>query len=415
MVPQKLFDYLSAKKKAGYPDAMMKEQFLKQGWSLEVLNEAYAKLNTTSNSSNNMQALDSAALSNISSFTYQPNYAELSSIQELPKTETEIPKKWVTSLTILFIFLSGSYQSLAAKVLTILIIFQKTLNSAGSSQSIMSMYPTLYIAVILLLSVSIFIFYLAFKARNFSEKSWKLGLSSIIIFPIVLYPLINLLCLPLFKQVSVIGETRIQFIFPGMDMLYILAILIILWFTKKLHTQEDASVSTKVKFWVIFVAALGIISMIVAGYILTNIQTPKDMGYENVVSQTAHKVYRIETVPENLDYATAYTIETDDKGESLVKVAFDTPFTKLNGNNSLVTIITQQKSPQNYDAKADFTRNEAPIQSVAMPIALNQIGYLARDGFINKLEFVTNDGVLVKIMSPNATDQLLMSLAQQLK
>lgn len=417
MVPEKLLAYLREKKQKGYPDEMIKCQFLQRGWPALILEEAYAQINGVKEAS----TADAAALGSIITTNHEP--ATQTETPEHLTTEApalpELPKKWLMSLTVLFLLLSEHYSGHASRFLFVLLTLQSSLSKAGGAVSILSTYPTIFIAIIIALIVGIYYFYLAFRTRSFSEKSWRLGALSLVCIPFVYYPLLNLLSLPIFKQVAEMSNTSIGVLYPGIDLGWSLGLGYVLWRTKKLQVYPDTGVSNKVRIWLVIVTVVSVLILIAAGVVMGKSSTMGDLGYANVSEQVDYKLYKMSALPANLSYTVKYEKKTEEDGSESVRFALGTPLAEVREGNDIVIVVSQKKLIPGYEVTSDFAGFEEAIEQVTVLLAKDQIGYFGRkpfgSGFLANLTFVTGDGVVVNMRAPNVELPVLLDLANRLE
>ena len=422
MVPDKLLAYLGEQKSKGYPDQMIKGQFLQRGWPESTLNEAYAQINGVQSSSKS----DESALSSIIAASPPTPPSTTTNVPlapaptaPTPDTLPELPKKWVTGLMVLLFLMSGEYSAHGTRFVYLTIILQAELSKAGINTLFIANYPMVAIAVLASLGVGWYYFYLALRSRTFSEKTWKLSAISLISIPFVYYPLLNLLVMPLLSDVAAMNKTAVSLLLPGTDILLSLAIGFVLWKTKGLHNQPDNPLSKKLRFWLIAVITLSILSLIGSGLIIGKYSSNGELDYVLVSSQIDHKLYNLPTLPEDMAFITKYEIKTETDGAQVVRIGLGTQISQASEGNNVSIVVTQQELPPGYDVLSTFADYMAPPETVILPIAVNQNGYFGKKQlsteFLGNLAFATPDGVLINILGPNVELPLLLDVASRLQ
>jgi hypothetical protein len=410
MLPPKLVDYLREKKKAGYPDAMIRDEFIKKGWSAAILDEVYALLNNTNIPSPPIVTVPvvTAPQTTIN----QERETEISS-------EPTIPKKWLIVLASLFFTLSSMYGQTAAIAMSLAVIMQQTMMNLGGTESVLSSYPGLYGALIVSIGTSLYFLYLTFKSSNVSAKSWNLKVLSLIVAPLIFYPLCNLFMYPILKQAAVLGNTQPELLLPGTDLLITGALLFALWRTKQFHTQADTNLATKYRILFGIAIAISILTLAIAGVTFSRTTTTSDMGYQVVSEQVDFPLHTLTTLPSNLAYGGKYEMKLDDKGVTTVRLPLTTPIAQVTAETNTTIVIEQQKAPATFDLISDLATYEPQPEPVMVPIAADGAAYLARKplgtSYLYNLEFVSTDGVLVRILSPDADPETLIQVAQAMQ
>lgn len=289
----------------------------------------------------------------------------------------------------------------------------------GGSQSVMSNYPGLYISSIVALAASIYCLYLAFKSRNFSIVSWNLSLGSLIAMPVLIYPVCNLLALPLLRQNALLNNTSVSYLLPGLDLVYIAIGIFILWRAKTYHNQIETGTSNTIKMILLIISIIAFVIFGMEGVSLTSSQKDRETNYLQISEQANQKIYKLQKLPDDLVYVTDYEIKPVNGKADEIRIGLGTPISKMTKDNNKVIVISQEKIVEGYDITTDFKDSDPNIEKVAVPVASGQIAYLGfkkfGDGRLYNLEFATDDGILIKIMSPNTDPQILIDLSQQLE
>ena len=420
MLPPKLFRYLEEKKKAGYPDEMIRQQFLQQGWPAEVLDEAYAKLNVKSAAMSAQQAQfdDTAALTHLAA---QPSSTTINAtptpVAALAPKKALIPKKWPFFLFLLFVLLGNFYEGIGVQVMTFLVGVQNAIYGSGQLGSAIASYPTVFAIVCLGMLASLFGFYLALKSRYFSPQSWKISVTSAICLPLLFYPIVDLLWLPLYRKAAAYGNP-ISFFLPNWDLLIISLILLILWHTRSLHQNQNRGLTKIAKFWVILVFVVTVASVVVAGFVLGKTQDGGDFGYQKISQTVSYKIYKPDPLPDNFVYGSAYTMRKATTGEVFAGVTFSNQTGFQNAAKDAVISLSQEPIPSNFDIQTDFSGYD-PAQTIALPLAASQSAMISSKAFgtsvMANLEFLSRDQTLVRIIGVNASKQMLIDFAQSLQ
>lgn len=415
MLPEKLLMFIKNKKADGYPDEMIKSQFLKMGWPQKVIDDCYLALSNQSASDQSIAAISTYP---VSTEKVNTNVANTVTIDESSgKTVMDKPNRWMNSLMIMIMLISGRFGNIASGMFGMIYIMQSSMNKIGGEMSFLSEYPgTLGIAFVALV-VSLYFFYIALKSRSFSQESWKWSVGSLIIVPFVFYPLVNLMILPIVRLSNSIENTGARFIFPGWDLAFYIVTLYILWKTKNLHTQLNTSMSKNLKIWLIVSITLTIVIATSFTYILLGNNGPKDLGYSVVSSQAEFTVHKISKLPSGYIYASDYSWFDEQTGEKSVRIALGSRISEIAKNISPI-VIFQSKLTEGYDLKSDFATFNPEIETLALPQARNQEAYLGVKPLGNKtlynLEFATVDGVKIKIVSPTEDPSTLIEIAQNI-
>jgi hypothetical protein len=295
---------------------------------------------------------------------------------------------------------------------------QNGMNKIGGEISFVAEYPGVLAIAFLALIASMYYFYIALKSRSFSDYSWKWSVGSIFAVPFIFYPIANLLMLPIVKISNSIESAGPNFIFPGWDLIFSMVTLYVLWKTKKLHAKPNIPLSNSFKIWLVLAIFL---TTIVAGsityYIFAN-NGPKDLGYSVVAPQANFSLHKISKIPDGYIYASDYSLITEENGEKSVKIALGSKLSDLSKNISPIVIL-QSKLTDGYDIKMDFDPNTQEVKTLEMPAAKNKIAYLGAKPMGNKtlysLEFVTIDGVKIKIASPASDPNTVIEISKNIE
>ena len=191
---------------------------------------------------------------------------------------------------------------------------------------------------------------------------------------------------------------------------------------KKFQFSND-SLSNKAKVILGVLAAillLPTVTLVSLGYVKAN---DTDYGYSNAKSQVAYHIYKPSLVLKELVNATKFVVGKELAGkQNAVRVAYDVPFdVMVKTGQSKPIVVTQVgiESGFNLDTFITSFMKDATPQKITLAAGLNQTGYLLQkplgNSTLSAVVYLTNDNVLLTLMSPKVSSDELIQLASSLK
>lgn len=420
MLPPKLTEYIKLKHSQGYPDQMILDQLKKMGWPDGVLDEVYKSLNVSEKDlSTTAPVLDYVTLGPSTLSDSKDSGEERITQNNTSKIE-ELPKKWGRIFLILFGYLSFSY-ILQGGIFTLsYLILQINTDKLGGYNSFIHNFPTILAIPTLFVFVGLYFLFITFNIRSFTLEIWRKALQGLTTVLITFYIIANLLLWPLSSyMLEAVGN--FNYIFPNDELILVVVLLVLLFKYKKFTRPSNEAIKTSQNkiytFLNITVIFLLLSSIAWFGFRLI----PGDIGYKDVSEKVDFKIYKVNKMPNNMVYATGYSIATDDLGYQDVKVAIDTKLNKYNtiDKNSPIVIL-QRRADANINLEKSFGSNYSePFASVDLREAKNKIGILGKAPmgkvYLYNLKFITQDGVLISIISPDVNSDRVLEVANNLK
>lgn len=206
------------------------------------------------------------------------------------------------------------------------------------------------------------------------------------------------------------------------NQLFIFSSVILIWlfanFKKFTFANEPLSKKAGIFLVVLSVLILMPVGLFVtSGYIRA---ADTNFGYTQAQSQTSYHIYKPSFLPPGLVYTTKFTIDGELLGLSnATKVVFDNSLRDmLTSGTSKTIVVTQVGVTSDFNIQ-EFALNymkDATSQEVPMQNATTTRAYVLQkplgDGYLTALVFLTDDNVLITLISPKATHSELISLAE---
>lgn len=423
MVTPELIDYVKTHKQQNVTDEVIRESLLKSNWPIADITQAFLQVNTppipqTPTTSQSSPAVSSQQV--ISS----PNKVN-------PSTEEK--PKIIKTISALIFLIASLYILSTVSMLGIIVIMEHSMGAADLVFSFLKYFPTFGIIPIMFSFVTFFFFYLAFKIRNGSKFSLWLAVSSLLIIPTLAAIFSQIIISPIVKLVagydssvksipsSYLSLSNLRFGDPIFVLAVISLVLIAISF-KRFHFHNDP-ISNKAKVFLALVAFILIIpsvSVVSLDYVKSQ---DTDYGYTKAKTAAGYHIYKPSPVPNGLTYASKFILGKELAGkQTAVQVAYDIPFDELMRNGQSRLIVVKQVEVEtgfNLDAFASTFVKDASLQKITLSKAVNQTGYLLQkklgNSELNAIAYLTNDSVLITLMSPKATSEELIEFAESLE
>lgn len=428
MVTQELIAYIKSQKLRGKTDEFIRSDLLANKWTEPDINQAFLQIDSSNAPTpvgfNQASSFVSAQPQNQTSV--RPADTSLASTEERPKM--------IKTISTLISLIATLYILSTVSMLGIMVIMDRALPAGDFVFSFLKYFPSWGFIPIMFSLVTLFFFYVALKIRNGSRFSLWLGMGSLLIVPLTAAFISQMLMSPFLNLASSTTETASETIpripvnpatFRFGDLIFILAfialVLLIVSFKKFQFSNDPISNKSK-----LFLASLALIlilptlTLVSLGYIKAN---DTDFGYTNAKSQVTYHVYKPIPIPTELVNATKFVAGKELAGkQNAVRVVYDVPFdTKVKTGQSKPIGITQVgvETGFNLDAFASTFMQDATPQKITLPIAANQSGYLLQKALgnltLSAVVYLTNDNVLLTLMSPKANSDELIQFAASLK
>jgi len=415
MVTKELIDYIKTQKQQNVTDEIIKESLLKSNWLIEDINQAFFQINISSVP----QAQTTVPSQPVTSFSNNDLLTE-----EKPKI--------IKTVSIFIFLIAFLYIITTMSLLGIIVIWERSMGKGDLIVPFLKYFPTFGLIPIMFSFVSLFFLYLAFKIRNGSRFSLWLGISSLLVVPILIAFFSQILMSSFTKlatynnfnkSISSLPLNSNNFNFG--DPIFILAaisvVLIFISF-KKFHFNND-KISNKAKVFLVIVFVILIvptISIISLYYIKAQ---DTDYGFTKMKTAVNYHVYKPGLIPNGLIYATKFTFGKELAGkQNAIRVTYDIPFDELiRRGKTRPTIINQVgvETGFNLEAFAKTFVKDAKPQKIMLSKAVNQIGYFIQNKFgnftQNTIVYLTNDNVLIVLTSLNGTFEELIQFAESLE
>ena len=410
MVTQELINYIKTQKQQNVTDETIRKSLFKSNWSIEDINQAFLQINTpTLSSQQNISLPDNV---------YSP-------AKEKPKI--------IKTISVLIFLIASLYILSTVSLLGIIIIMERSMGAGDLVFSFLKYFPTFGIIPIMFSFVTFFFFYLAFKIRNGSKFSFWFGIPSLLIFPafvaflsqILMSPFVKLATSYNYSDKSIpsfpLNPSNLRFVDPIFILSIISVVLIAISF-KKFHFNNDP-ISNKVKVFLALVAVILIIptvSIISIDYLKAQ---DTDYGYTKVKTAAGYHIYKPSSVPNGLTYTTKFILGKELAGkQTAVQVAYDIPLNELmKGVQSKPIVVKQVEVESGFNLETfatTFIKDTTP-QKITLSKAVNQTGYLSQkklgNSTLSAIIYLTNDNVLIALISPKASSEELTQLAELLE
>lgn len=337
-------------------------------------------------------------------------------------------------ISILLFIIASLYAFSAFVNLSIILIIEYTFTAGALVNFVLKIFPTWGFIPIILSVASLIFFYVSYKLRNGSKFSYQLGIGSILAIPIpvalinqaLFTPIINLLSATPPNFDGALPELPLEMsAFRFNDPIFIIAfislILLLLSFKKFQFPNDPLSNKAKVSLIVLaLIILIPTITLISLGYIRAN---DNDLGYSDAQSQVTYHIYKPTLLPVDLDNATKFTIGEELAGKlNAVRVAYDTPFevSVKNGESNLI-VLTQVGVESNFNLDTFVTTfmNDVTLQKIPLIEGSDQTGYLLQKSFedstFSAIVYLTDDNVLITIVSPMVDSDELIQFASTLR
>jgi hypothetical protein len=428
MVTQELIAYIKSQKMQGKADEIIRNDLVANKWAESDINQAFLQINSLS-------APASVGLNQTSSFeSSQPQIKTFVQQADTSITSTEERPKMIKTVSTLVFLIAALYILSTVSMLGIMVIMDRAMGSGDLVFSFLKYFPSWGFIPIMFSLVTLIFFYVAFKVRNGSKFSLWLGIISLLVIPLSAVFMSQILMSPFINFVSNASGTTNEMIpkipvnpstFRFGDPIFILAfisLVLLLVSFKKFQFSNDP-LSNKSKIFLIVLAVILIlptVSLVTLGYIKAN---ETDFGYTNAKSQVNYHIYKPTPIQTGLTNATKFVVGKELAGkQNAVRVAYDIPFdTLVKTGQSRPIVITQVgvETGFNLDVFTTTFIKDATSQKITLPLAANQTGYLLQkplgNSTLSAVVYLTNDNVLLTLMSPKAGSDELIQLASSLK
>lgn len=389
-----------------------------KGWPIEKINQVLLQINTTQIPQNPtpvepvpviVSDQTSSSSNNDSSSEKKPNI--------------------INVISIIVFLIASLYLFKIFSFIGIITIMEKSLSGGDlAAISVVKYFPAFGMLLFLFSFITIASFYIAFRIRNGSKKSYIQSLLFLLIVPTLSSIFAVMLMTSVLKFTSDNTTTTSPTSSFGLNfgdpifILNMISVILLAFSYKKFHFNND-HLSKKVK---VFLALLSLMIIIPTGLVIYSDYSKSfdtDYGFTVAKEKSDYHIYKPILLPENLSYATKFSLGNELAGkQNAVKVAFDIPFDKiLKGEKTKPIVITQVgiDAGFNFDKFASTYTKDAVPQKTQLPKAANQNGYLLQKKLGNTtlsyLVFVTSDNVLISIASNKATSEELINLSNTLQ
>ncbi len=409
-----LIKYIKECKSKNISDEEIIKNLISKGWSIEKINQILFQINKLS-------ILDqSISTSSSDLITSSPDNLSLS---------TEKKPNIINVISIIIFLIASLYLFKIFSFIGIIAIMGKSLSGGDlASISVVKYFPAFGMLLILFSFITSISFYLAFKIRNGSKKSYVQSLLFMLIIPTLSSIITVMSMTSILKFTSGNTATTSPTNFSVLNfgdplfILNIMSVILLAFSYKQFHFNND-HLSKKVNIFIILIISIIIIPtglVIISDY---SKSFDTDYGFTLAKGQTTYHIYKPILLPGNLSYATKFSVGKELAGkQNAVRVAFDIPFDKMiKGEKTKLIVMTQVEvdSGFNFDNFAStYTKNAVP-QKTQLPKAINQYGYVLQKKLGNTtlsyLIFVTSDNVLISVASNKATPEELINLSNTLQ
>lgn len=332
-------------------------------------------------------------------------------------------------LAILIFIIAVLYALKSFSLLWILIIFD--FSSSGILFSLLREFPNFGVLPITYGLIAIYFAFIAFRVLAGSKSNLKLTFFSLLILPIASSYLTLQLLKPLAELVSNFKESGTGIatsvnnsfnIFDPLLILPVIAIILLSVFYKKFEAENiPLSKTAKIILAVVTVIIILPIFSILALNIVRALDT--NYGYAKVAKIAGFHVYKPVHEPEGLAYATKFTSGKELAGkQNAIQVAFDIPYDQIMSGEQTQPIVVRQ-----VEVEPDFNLRSYVASSIPnaepepypIPSALNQTGYVLQkplgNSNLSAIVYVTEDNILIEIMSPKVALDRLIQVSEALQ
>jgi len=391
-----------------------------KGWPVEKINQILLQINTTQIPQN------PTPVEPVPTITMASDQTTSSPNNDSP---SEKKPNIINVISIIVFLIASLYLFKIFSFIGIITIMGKSLSGGGlTAISAVKYFPAFGMLLILFSFITIASFYIAFKIRNGSKKSYIQSLLFLLIVPtlssiIVVASMVSVLKFTSGNNAttSPTGSPVLNFGDP-IFILNMISVILLVFSYKKFHFDNDY-LSKKVRIFLILLASIIIIPTGLVIYSDYSKSFDTDYGFTLAKEQTIYHIYKPILLPGNLSYATKFSVGNKLAGkQNAVKVAFDIPFDKIiKGEKTRPIVITQVgvDADFNFENFALTYTKGAVSQKIQLPKAINQNGYILQKKFGNTtlsyLVFVTSDNVLISIASNKATPEELTNLSNTLQ
>jgi len=331
------------------------------------------------------------------------------------------------------IFLIASIYVFSALSLLAVIFIMGRVEGTGVVFSFLKYFPSFGIVPIVFSFAAFTFYYIALKVREGSGRSFWLGTISLVVIPIFIAYMSQVSMSSFVNQVSessqaggsigsiASGQTRLRLDDP-IFILAIVSIVVMVWSHKK-FVFKSSSLSKKARIFLLLIIVLFVVPVVGAVSFDYRKALDTDYGYAAATRAVTYHVYRPREVPKGLAYASKVLGGQKLAGkQNAVQLAFDIPLDDMLKDKPLrVTIVRQvgvEKGFNIEDFAATYMEGAVP-QKISLPKAANQTAYQLQkpmeQSFLNALLYLTNDNVLIVLISPASTTDQLMQLAYSLE
>ncbi len=430
MTIQELIDYIKLQRQQGKTDELIKSELLANKWAESDINQALLQIN-------NPNPLAPASLSTLqpTNFTStQPQSQIFTQQADTSITSTEGRPKIIKTVSTLLFLIAGLYILSTVSMLGIMVIMDSALSAGDLVFSFLKYFPSWGFIPIMFSLVTLIFFYVAIKVRNGSKFSLWLGIGSLLAIPIPTALINQMLMSPFINLVSSASQTAneaipkipvspstFRFRDPILILAFISLILLLVSFKKFQFTNDSFSNKAKVFLGVLAaILLLPTVSLVSLGYVKAN---DTDYGYSSAKSQVTYHIYKPTPVSKELVNTTKFVVGKELAGkQNAVRVAYDVPFDVMVKTGQTKPIVVTQVGIEtgfNIDTfVTTFMKDVAP-QKITLATGVNRTGYLFEKALGNStlsaVVYLTNDNVLLTLMSPRASLDELIQLSESLK
>jgi len=430
MITQELIAYIKSQKLQGKTDELIRNDLVANKWAESDINLALLQIN-------NPNSYTPTSLNTSQPTTYksvQPQSQGFTQQAETSITSTEERPKMIKTISILLFLIAGLYILSTISMLGIMVIMDRALSAGDLVFSFLKYFPSWGFIPIMFSLVTLIFFYVAFKVRNGSKFSLWLGIGSLLAIPIPAALISQMLMSPFINLVSSASQTADEAIpkipvspstFRFGDSIFILTfislVLLLVSFKKFQFSNDSLSNKTKVILSVLAaILLLPTVTLVSLGYVKAN---DTDYGYSNAKSQVAYHIYKPTLVSRELTNATKFIVGKELAGkQNAVRVAYDVPFDIMVKTGQFKPIVVTQVGIEagfNLDTFVTTFMEGATPQKITLAAGLNQTGYLLQkplgNSTLSAVVYLTNDNVLLTLMSPKASSDELIQLSSSLK
>lgn len=408
-----LIKYIKECKNKNITDEEIIKNLTSKGWPIEKIYQAFLRINSAQIPQNPIpQLIPTTPLTSINKIN--------------PSAEKK--SKIIDIISIIIFLIAFLYVRKIFDLLEIIIIMEQSGVSVVVNY-ILKYFPAFGILPVLFSCVTLAVFYLAFKIRDGSKKSFWLDLPFLLIVPPLSSLITLILMMPVMKLGAALNSTvyyplkSINFNF--IDPIFFLdAVSIILLITSyKKFNFENNSLSKKAKVFLIMVSVVIFVpvTVLISSNCAASFST--DYGYAYAKTRLNYHIYRPSPLPDNLVYTTIFILGMNLAGkQNGVRVAFDTSLDKiLKGDKAKPIVITQVAVDPGFDLykfTETYTKDTVP-QKVKISNAVDKQGYLYQNKFVRSSEnfivFLTKDNIFISLSSSKVTPEELIRLAETLK